>query len=274
MHRWISATFLALASLAAAAQDVPKMMFLGSGHLANHNRDVANTHVEDVRTPARQAEIEQMVARLAAWKPTHIAIEYPYAKQAELDKRYADYRAGRYALSADETDQIGLRLAKQLGLPRVDAVDWNGDAPGKDADYDWMAWAKAHGKTDLLEKTIAPWKAEAAKETEYLKSHSVTDWYLTWNDPKRMNEDAKGYFELPLFGDDTNNPGAAWVGQWYARNLRIFTHIRALATKPGDRVLVVYGAGHGPHLRKDAVESNVFELVEPQPWLTGKATAR
>jgi hypothetical protein len=191
MHRWISATFLALASLAAAAQDVPKMMFLGSGHLANHNRDVANTHVEDVRTPARQAEIEQMVARLAAWKPTHIAIEYPYAKQAELDKRYADYRAGRYALSADETDQIGLRLAKQLGLPRVDAVDWNGDAPGKDADYDWMAWAKAHGKTDLLEKTIAPWKAEAAKETEYLKSHSVTDWYLTWNDPKRMNEDAK-----------------------------------------------------------------------------------
>ncbi|URL60204.1 hypothetical protein IM816_09065 [Luteibacter flocculans] len=274
MCRWVSAAFLAVVSLCAGAQEAPQMMFLGSGHLANHNRDVANTHVEDVRTPARQAEIETMVARLAAWKPTHVAIEYPYAKQAELDKRYADYRAGRYTLTADETDQIGLRLAKQLGLPRVDAVDWNDNAPGKDADYDWMAWAKAHGKADLLEARVAPWKAQAAKETEYLKSHSVTEWYLMWNDPKRMAEDQKGYFDLPLFGDDSNNPGAAWVGQWYARNLRIFTHIRALATKPDDRVLVIYGAGHGPHLRKDAVESNVFRLVEPQPWLTGQASAR
>ena len=165
------------------------MMFVGSAHLANHNRDVANTHVEDVRTPARQAEIAEMVTRLAAWKPTHVAIEYPYAKQAELDKRYADYRAGRYTLTVDETDQIGLRLAKQLGLPRVDAVDWNGDAPGKDTDYDWMAWARAHGKADLLEARAAPWKAEAARETEYLKSHSVTEWYLLWNNPKRMSQD-------------------------------------------------------------------------------------
>jgi hypothetical protein len=64
------------------------------------------------------------------------------------------------------------------------------------------------------------------------------------------------------------NPGAAWVGQWYARNLRIFNHIRALATSPNDRIFVVYGAGHLTYLRKDAVESEQFTLVEPSTYLT------
>lgn len=267
-YRWILLSLLALAPVAgAAAQEKPKMMFLGSAHLANHNRDVANTHVEDVRVPKRQTEIESFVNQLAQWKPTHVAIEFPHAKQAELDKRYAAYRAGTYTLSADETDQIGLRLAKQLGLPRVDAVDWNESAPGKDEDYDWMAWAKAHGKDQLLEKTVKPWKDQAAQETEYLKDHTVLQWYQRWNDPVRMHKDEAGYFDTPLFGDDTNNPGAAWVGQWYARNLRIFTHIRELATKPTDRILVVYGAGHGPYLRKDATESGIFELVDTNEYL-------
>jgi hypothetical protein len=269
MHRrWILALLCALPLAGPACADTAKLMFLGSAHLANHNRDVANTQVENVLTPKRQAEIDALARKLAEWKPTHIAIEYPYAKQAALDARYAAYRAGTYTLTADETDQIGLRLARMLDLPRVDAVDWNESAPGSDEDYDWMAWARSHGKTSLLESTVAGWKDMAAQQTLYLKDHTVTQWYRLWNDPKTMQHDAKGYFDLPLFGDDTNNPGAAWVGQWYARNLRIFTHIRALATRPDDRILVVYGAGHGPHLKKDAAESQLFELVEPQAYLS------
>jgi hypothetical protein len=268
IHRSILLALLALAPFTAtAAQQKPAMMFLGSGHLANHNRDIANTHVEDVLVPKRQKEIESLVDQLAAWKPTHIAIEYPHAKQAQLDERYAAYRAGTYKLTADETDQIGLRLAKKLGLPRVDAVDWNESAPGTDADYDWMAWAKANGKGDQLDATVKRWKDMANDETVYLKDHTVLQWYQRWNDPARMHWDEATYFEQPLFGNDTNNPGAAWVGQWYARNLRIFTHIRELATKPTDRILVVYGAGHGPHLRKDATESGIFELADTYGYL-------
>ncbi|UPG92538.1 DUF5694 domain-containing protein [Luteibacter aegosomatissinici] len=267
-YRWILLSLLALAPLAAtAAQEKPTMMFLGSGHLANHNRDIANTHVEDILVAKRQAEIESVVNQLAAWKPTHVAVEYPHARQAQLDERYAAYRAGTYKLTADEVDQIGLRLARKLGLPRVDAVDWNENAPGQDADYDWMAWAKANGKGELLDKTVNHWKAMAVRETDYLKDHSILQWYQLWNDPERMHEDESGYFDMALFGNDTNNPGAAWVGQWYARNLRIFTHIRELATKPGDRILVIYGAGHGPYLRKDATESGIFELTDTYAYL-------
>src|SRR3546814_6069159 len=89
---------------------------LGSPHLANNNRDIANVHVEDVTTPAHQREIETLVDALARFRPTRIAIEWPSSDQAGLDKRYAAYRAGTLPVSANERDQIALRLAAKLGL--------------------------------------------------------------------------------------------------------------------------------------------------------------
>src|SRR3546814_4463488 len=88
---------------------------LGSPHLANNNRDIANVHVEDVTTPAHQHEIETLVDALARFRPTRIAIEWPSSDQAGLDKRYAAYRAGTLPVSANERDQIALRLAAKLG---------------------------------------------------------------------------------------------------------------------------------------------------------------
>jgi hypothetical protein len=267
--RWNLLTLLCVLPTAVFGQDKPEMMFLGSTHLNNTNRNLANTQVDDVLVPGRQAEFEELVRRLARWKPTHIAVEWEHTDQAGLDTRYAAYRSGAYVLSANEIDQIGLRLAKVLNLPRVDAVDWSEDAPGNPSDYDYAAWAKLHGRSDRYDAYVAHWRDYAARETAFLKNHSVVEWYLRFNDPQRISEDGAGYFELTTFGDDHTNPGAAWVGQWYARNLRIFGNIRALAKDPSDRVLVVYGAGHGPYLRKDATESLVFHLVDPRVCLRG-----
>ncbi|UMR30424.1 hypothetical protein MJ904_26170 [Massilia sp. MB5] len=44
----------------------PAIMFVGSPHLANHNRDVITTTVPDVLTPERQTEIAEVVAALTA----------------------------------------------------------------------------------------------------------------------------------------------------------------------------------------------------------------
>src|SRR5689334_11826315 len=136
MRRWIAAAAAALtiASPGAASRrepvpSVPELLIVGSPHLANHFRDMANTRVTDVTVPARQREIDAVIDRLAAFRPTRIAVEWPSTRQDSLDRRYADYRAGRYKLTADEVDQIGLRLAARLNLPRVDAVDWNEEPP-------------------------------------------------------------------------------------------------------------------------------------------------
>ena len=110
-------------------------MVVGVAHFNNPGRDVVNTKVDDVLAPKRQTEIAAIVAQLAKFHPTHVAVEWPVAKQDKLDARYAAYRAGTYTLSRDERDQLGLRLAAKLGLAQVDAVDWLDEPPGQDADF-------------------------------------------------------------------------------------------------------------------------------------------
>jgi hypothetical protein len=96
-----------------------------------------------VLTPKRQQEILAIVDQLAKFRPTHVAVEWRAIKQEKLDARYAAYRAGSYALTSDERDQLGLRLAAKLRLPRLDAVDWLDEPPGKDEDYDDQSYATA-----------------------------------------------------------------------------------------------------------------------------------
>lgn len=265
-------TLLAMAALAIcmpawAAAPKPALMIVGMPHLANPARDIANTKVEDVLTPRRQREIEALVDRLAAFRPTHVAVEWETEGQAKLDKRYADYRAGRLKLDSDETDQIGLRLAAKLGLPRVDAVDWNQEPPGTDDDYDFPAWLKAHGRGaewDAYQKTA---QNQADAEDAFQRCHPIADWVRSLNDEAGSEKLAQPYFEIATFGDNERNPGAAWVGAWYARNLRIYANLLHVGGAPGARTVAIFGAGHGPLLRSDAVQSGRFTLVDVLRYL-------
>ena len=49
---------------------------------------------------------------------------------------------------------------------------------------------------------------------------------------------------------------------WYARNLRIFRNIQAIATEPDDRIMVIFGAGHLGILRQQLESYPGMELVE------------
>ncbi|WBO22881.1 DUF5694 domain-containing protein [Sphingomonas abietis] len=258
---------LALGVPAWATAPKPALMIVGMPHLANPGRDIANTKVENILTPQRQREIEQLVDRLATFRPTHVAVEWPAGEQAKLDQRYDDYRAGRRTLDSNETDQIGLRLAAKLGLPRVDAVDWNDDAPGKDADYDFPAWLKAHGRGEEWTTYQATAQRQADAEGAFQRCHPLADWVRKFNDKAGLDEMARPYFEIATFGDDANNPGAAWVGAWYARNLRIYDHLLRIGGAPGQRTVAIFGAGHGPMLRSDAVESGRFTLADVVSYL-------
>ncbi|HZU50337.1 MAG TPA: DUF5694 domain-containing protein [Sphingomicrobium sp.] len=245
---------------------MPQLLILGSPHLANHNRDIANIDVEDVRERERQREIEAVVAGLASFHPTRIAVEWAADQQARLDERYNDYRAGTYRLSADEVDQIGLRLAARLHLERVYAIDWNRDAPGKDVDYDFIAWADAHGRGAAWRDLQQHAQERAAEESKLMRCTSISAWYRRLNTPAYRRSDQRFYYAIATFGDQAENPGAAWVGAWYARNLRILDNLRSIA-QAGDRILVVYGAGHGFLLDQQARESGVFEVADTLHYL-------
>lgn len=251
------------------AEDRPKMLILGAPHFGNPGRDIVNQKIEDVLTPARQREMESVVERLAAFRPTHVAIEWKTSAQDKLNQRYADYRAGRYELSRDERDQIGLRLAARLGLERVHAVDWNEMPPGVEADYDFLAYARQNGLAESFEKTKAAKQAEADRETGWMRCTNVAGWLRAQNAPEVLRESHRAYYDIALIGDAETSPGANWVGSWYGRNLKIFGNLVRLADSPADRIVVVYGAGHAPLLAQFARESCAFELADPLAYLPG-----
>lgn len=257
---------LAMAPTPAVPVEQPKLLIVGSPHLANNNRDMVNPRIEDVTTPDRQREIAALVDGLARFKPTRIAIEWKADDQAGLDRRYADYRAGRLTVGANERDQIALRLAAKLDLARVDAIDWNDNAPGPDEAYDFSGWAERNGQAGPLKELIAVGQANINAQTARWRCQPITQWYRDLNTPAELATLHRAYYEIARIGDGRESPGAAWVGAWYGRNLRIFNRLTSNA-RPGDRVLVLYGAGHAYLLNQFARESGVFSVVDPLSFL-------
>ncbi len=71
---------------------------------------------------------------------------------------------------------------------------------------------------------------------------------------------------LLAFGDEKEQPGADLNAAWYLRNAKIFAKLTQIA-QPGDRVLVVFGAGHAFWLRHFAEHTPGFSLAEPNDFL-------
>jgi hypothetical protein len=239
------------------------LLVVASGHFANPGRDNVNIQVDDVLAPRRQAEIAELVKKLAAFRPTIVAVEVPVAGQAKLDGQYRDYRAGKYQLARREHEQLGFRLAAQLKLERVHAVDWNGMPPGTQSDYAWDVYGKAHGQAARVAALSDP-KRMALPQ---LGDLSLVEWLRRLNGPQTQRKLQQAYLDIAMIGDARQQPGAAWVGTWYARNLRIFRNILGLVKKPHERVLVIYGASHAYPLRQAALESGAFQVEDANAYL-------
>jgi hypothetical protein len=229
-----------------------EVLVLGTYHMDNPGRDIFNMEADDVLAPERQTEIREVLDLLARFSPTKIAIE------ADSDSRkieqYQDYLAGEYELGRDERDQIGFRLGKELNLPEIYGIDADGDFPFPAV----QDYAKAHGREEELESLMAQVGKTVQDENEFLKSHSVLQMLLRMNSSDAVRRGLAGYAMFAYFGEEYNYAGANLLTAWYQRNMRIHTHLLNII-EPGDRVLVIFGAGHLGLLR---------QAVEADPTLT------
>ncbi len=239
---------LALSAVSWAQSDRrPEILVLGTYHMANPGHDIHNMQADDVLLPKRQQEIAQLMEVLKKFRPTKIAIEAEVGVSKRVDQEYADYLAGKYTLSRNETNQIGYRLAKELGHRAIYAVDESGDFP-------WMRvvnYAKANGRTEQFDAISGGWGTMAKEQGDFLQSHSVVETLEFMNADARVARDMGFYFAVARLGDPWEYAGPDLLAAWYQRNIRIYHNIVNLIESPSDRILVVYGSGHLGWLRQD-----------------------
>ena len=74
-------TYLPLLLLAAtpllADDELPEVLIVGTFHMDVPGLDLINPDAGDVFEKTRQAEIQELVARLVRFEPTHVAVEWP-----------------------------------------------------------------------------------------------------------------------------------------------------------------------------------------------------
>ena len=260
----ITCSLTLLAALAHAQTPAPlraQVMVLGTYHMENPGADYANTEVDDVLAPRRQAEIAAVAQALAEFRPTRIAIEAPPSRDSVLNARYQAYRAGGYTLGRNEIDQIGYRLAGMLGHERVHPVDYRLDMDVGGV----MQFAAQNGQGELAQRMGTAIQDIVAQANERMRTSSIGG-ILADENSARADSLHGWYMVLATVGRDTAYVGAREVAGWYTRNLYIFANIARVA-QPGERVLVIMGSSHGPILRQFIRESPDLDLVSAEPYL-------
>jgi hypothetical protein len=260
----VLAALLLSAAAPAHAQSAPpraQVMILGTYHMDNPGLDYANARSDDVLAPHRQAEIAAVAQALAEFRPTRIAIEAEPRRDSAWNARYQAYRRGEHALTRDERDQLGLRLASMLNHDRVYPVDYKLDMDVGGV----MQFAAQNGQGDLAQRMGATIQAVVAEMNARMATTPVGA-ILAEANGARADSMHGWYLVMATVGRDTAYRGADEVAGWYSRNLHIFANFARVA-QPGERVLVIMGSGHGTLLRQFVDESPELELVSAQPYL-------
>jgi Family of unknown function (DUF5694) len=232
------------AERAAPASSRAEVLVLGVYHMANPGRDIFNMQADDVLAPKRQAEIAQLMEVLKRFRPTKIAIERDVWDERPA-KDYADYVAGRHELTRNEIEQVGFRLARELGHKTVHPVDADGEFPHQRV----VNYAKASGRSKELDALMSEIGAMVKAQNEYLASHTVVDTLLYMNADEKVEQDVGYYYREAHLGEPGDWAGADLVSDWFRRNMRIYGNVMRLVESSDERVLVIYGAGHLGWLR-------------------------
>ncbi len=271
----VAALALPTAALAQAPAPEPvQVMVLGVPHLDNPGRDVNNARIDPVTTPEKQAELARIAEDLARFRPTAIAIESIAPDPSTMvDHRFADFSPDWLLSRPDERIQIGYRLAALAGVDRVYAVDEK-DREGEPSYFPYgemMAWTEANGRAGELQAMNGEVRAFLADLEQRQRTETLGALLAGINEPgvALSTNNAVMYYGFLRFGSGEDFPGAELNGRWYTRNAVIFAKLMQVA-RPGDRIVVMFGAGHSYWLRHFASTTPGYVLVEPTDWLSGR----
>lgn len=275
----MKSSILSLAALAiagcATGQSVPRshdpdaieVMVVGTWHFAGSSSDVISVKPDSVLTERRQRELDDVARRLAAFRPTVVVTERETAPPDYVDPKFAEFEAADLATNENERVQIAYRLAAKAGVARVYGLDEQ-PAAGEPDYFPFgkvMEHAAASGRQAEVESLIAEAQAMVEGEAEKLLERTMSEALIEANAGALASP--AFYYELLKLDESESQPGAELNGYWLMRNAKIFSKLIDV-TRPGDRVVVVFGAGHKFWLDHLAEQTPGFVKVDPAPYLS------
>ena len=249
------------ATLFAQSSEKAHIMVLGTAHFGNPGQDVINITFPDVFQPKYQRQVGQVLDSLAQFHPTKVALEARPAYEPELDSMYQAYLQGTHELSRNERQQLGFRLGKRFEHPEVYAIDHDGEFPFRDV----LKYARKHQPEFIKYFKNVREKVKTSQDSLYSNA-TIREILRSKNSPENLSTQRNYYAQTAPVGADSTWVGADLVSKWHRRNIKIFGHL-ARITEPGDRIIVIFGAGHAPLLRYFVESSKDMKLVEPNDYL-------
>ena len=247
---------------------------LGVYHMSNPGKDVHNVVADDPRSAVRQRQLEELANELARFRPTKIAVEVVAEAPLFQVSEYTKFDEKMLLNKSNETVQIGYRLARKLGHEQVFGFD---EQPGAgEPDYypfeKVSAYAEARGEKHVIDDAFSPTRKRMEEFQRSMPERSVMSLVRELNEPQfYVTTHQTGYNGLLRLGDGVQQPGAELGGLWYMRNAKMFAKVINFA-RPGDRVLIVVGAGHRYWLTHLASNTPGFEYVDILEFLPSPAT--
>lgn len=259
-----------------------KVYLVGTFHFSGSASDLHKGTKTDMQTPAMQRELDELVGKLARTRADKVFIEFPLSDQPSVDSTYALYRQGQFKASNNEVYQLAYRLAKRLDRPRVYCADAAGMLDFKAT----QAYATQHGQQKLLAGAIAGAPQDSAgrliaarvgarqspAELLLAPGGTLVERFIRQNTHAAELAQMDAYLlDFARIGGGDNYAGADLAGEFFKRNVRIYTNLlRQVDVQQDKAIVLLIGQGHVAFLKDILQYNSLFEVADVVPLLQAK----
>ena len=268
---WLVLAALCVAATPAGAKnkaddETIKIMVVGSFHMAGSTSDLVKVETDSVLTERRQEELQRVAKALATFNPTVVVTERETEAPDYIDPYFAEFDDTMLNENPNERVQVAYRLARTAGVTRVYGID---EQPSEvEPDYfpfdKLMAHAEATGQGEALQAMLDKFQGMVADEQQAMRDLPIGEQLLRVN--TGLLSSADFYYALSAFDRGEDQPAAELQAYWFMRNAKIFSKLTNVV-RPGDRIVIVYGAGHKYWLEHFAEHTPGYMKIDPAPYL-------
>lgn len=245
-----------------------KVSILGTFHFANPaGHDYSEEYEVNILSKQKQAELEVLLSKLEAFRPTKILIERNrISADSSISVQFEQYLDEDFELNQnDEVFQIAFKLGKRLGHQKIYCSDARADWFGPHLDWENFDEDEYLKTKKQYEKTYRYNYDHFDKVEDSLKSVlPLIKFFQLINAPENSLFNHQRYLtQTMLSGAGDHYLGADSVGRWYRRNIRIFANVLDITNfDEEERILVLYGYSHIWTLKQFFNDSPDFDYLE------------